>query len=268
MKEIVKFIHGSYLYGTNTETSDKDYCSVLIPSVEEILESKIGLTTIEPTHEICEGKENCDHTRFDIFDFFHRAMRASPTVVEWLFIPKDKIITSCWQWEKIIEYRDSFLSKRVYQSFLGYSYSEEKAIFLQSPHMGDKRKKQFEQFGYSPKNAMNCVRLLQQGIELLDTKTITFPRTNSEFLKEIKNGIANINSIKSLIGNLRKDLQHSFEDSELPDKSNEKVCKYLCLYLITGYMTYEELFLSELYHTKGINFYNLADSKRFLIGLQ
>ena len=55
-------------------------------------------------------------------------------------------------------------------------------------HLGERRKAEIGKFGYSVKNAYHAIRLLNQGIELLETGQMTFPRPNAEYLRDIRDG--------------------------------------------------------------------------------
>jgi len=54
--------------------------------------------------------------------------------------------------------------------------------------LGAKRKKEFELYGFGVSSAAHSLRLIGEMIELLSTGTITFPRPNADWLRDIRQG--------------------------------------------------------------------------------
>lgn len=54
--------------------------------------------------------------------------------------------------------------------------------------LGEKRKEDLIAFGYDRKSATNYIRLLGEAIELATNKTLTFPRPDASWLRQIKKG--------------------------------------------------------------------------------
>lgn len=87
-------------------------------------------------------------------------------------------------------------------------------------NLGERRKKDVDKCGYSVKNAYHAIRLLDQGIELMETGFLTFPRPNAEELIAIRNGNFSIEDIEKRYNDLDEKLKHSYEKSSLPNKVN------------------------------------------------
>lgn len=68
-------------------------------------------------------------------------------------------------WEEVIAQRRSLVDRdRFYRSVGGYLVSEKRAsLGITTAKLGDKRKTLIEEFGYSPKNAAQCLRLAWAG---------------------------------------------------------------------------------------------------------
>ena len=83
---------------------------------------------------------------------------------------------------------------------------------------GLKRKRQILQYGYSPKNAMNVIRLMEQGIELLETANLTMPRPNAQELIAIKKGKLKYDQIVQRFDELLEKLEMALRKTKLPDQ--------------------------------------------------
>jgi len=114
-KLIFETVAGSYLYGTNTPSSDLDIRGVFIPTEDYFL----GLNKVEQY----ENKKD-DITYWEIKKFLRLALDCNPNIIELLFIPDNQIIRSTKEWESIIENRQYFLSKKARWTFSGYAFSQ------------------------------------------------------------------------------------------------------------------------------------------------
>ena len=82
-------------------------------------------------------------------------------------------------------------------------------------NLGDKRKENIEKFGYSPKNMSHAIRLLYQGIELLSSCRMTFPRPEADDLLQIKRGECSLEHIDETYNRLSRELDHIYDISTL-----------------------------------------------------
>jgi len=116
-KFIFSFIAGSHLYGTNIEgISDIDIRGVFIPTKEYFLGFNKKIEQIE-----CKVE---DTTHFDIRKFLNLALDNNPNILEFLFVPENKITVSSKEWEDIMNNRNYFLSSRARWTFSGYAVSQ------------------------------------------------------------------------------------------------------------------------------------------------
>jgi hypothetical protein len=112
---------GSRLYGTNNKESDYDYVSVCIPPIKQYL-SNFGFNqtqNITPT---------LDNTIYDFRKAIKLIMDNNPNMIELLYIPGDKIKLCTKYWQKVIDNRDLFLSKKAKFSFSGYAFAQLKRL--------------------------------------------------------------------------------------------------------------------------------------------
>lgn len=103
---------GSYAYGTNTDTSDKDYKGVCIPPVEYYL----GLDSFNEYNT--SGGKNFRNTKDDVDvniihvnKFVRDAMQSVPNNIEILFVRPEDYIKVTPLGQILIDNRHLFLSK-------------------------------------------------------------------------------------------------------------------------------------------------------------
>lgn len=98
--------------------------------------------------------------------------------------------------------------------------------------LGEKRKISVDKHGFSVKNAYHAIRLLDQGIELMKTGSITFPRHNASELRDIRNGNVSIEDLEKRYHSLNEELQKAAEASKLPSKPNSEEINELYLKIV------------------------------------
>ncbi|OIO72825.1 MAG: hypothetical protein AUJ85_09345 [Elusimicrobia bacterium CG1_02_37_114] len=210
MKIIYEILYGSDAYGTTDKDSDNDIRGILLPSLDECL-------SLNGLQDIRNSDENEDRVMYTIQKFVRLAINSNPSVFEWLFVP-GHCIRIMEEPAKILRAnRLMFLSKKIYCRFKGFAYSEFQNLTKLTGETGAKRKDQILKFGYSLKNAMNCIRLLEQGVELLNKAHITMPRPNCQELVQIKQGKFSYEQIVNKFDNLLKELEEAKINSKLPD---------------------------------------------------
>lgn len=114
---VYEYVRGSRLYNLNTPVSDTDTGGVYLCSRDEFF----GLFGYKPQ----VSDERHDNTWFEIGELLRLLMKSNPTVLETLFIPKDKIIGNVHPiMQMIIEHRDKFVTKQCFNPFFGYAKSQ------------------------------------------------------------------------------------------------------------------------------------------------
>ena len=124
MKEIIRMVHGSHLYGTNVETSDLDYKAVYIPSGKDIL-----LQRVKPSiqYNSSNGRNQPgqeDLESMSTGQFLKLLCQGQTIALDMIFTPED-----FWtmkpepEWYAILNHREKFLSREV-KAFVGYCRSQ------------------------------------------------------------------------------------------------------------------------------------------------
>lgn len=113
-----EYVRGSHAYGLNTETSDKDVGGVFICPPEMLMGLRSNYI-----------EQVADETNDTVFYEFGRwvelLLKANPTALESLFIPKHCIIGEVHPMvQYIIDNREKFLSKECFKTLFGYAKSQ------------------------------------------------------------------------------------------------------------------------------------------------
>lgn len=188
-------LHGSHMYGINSETSDKDIYGWAIPQKTEIFRHLAGEIDgfgrqkqrfeqyIE--HHIEYDREEYDVTVFNIVKFFHLCLDNNPNVIETLFAPVDCVLHSTKLGTMARERRKDFLHKGIYPKLKGYAYSQ--LAKAKSKDRTGNRKETVEKWGYDIKFLSHVVRLLDEAEQVLTVGDLDL-RRNREQLKSIRRG--------------------------------------------------------------------------------
>lgn len=116
---LYEYIRGSHLYNLHTVDSDTDTSGVYICTPNELL----GMNNMGYKPQISDSKH--DNTWFEIGEYARLLLKSNPTVLESLFIPKDKIIGNVHPFmQMFLDNKDEFISKQCFMPFYGYAASQ------------------------------------------------------------------------------------------------------------------------------------------------
>jgi len=113
---IMECVAGSHLYGTNIPESDIDIRGIFM------VPNKDYLSLIKPSQEVSENNEDIKY--FELRKFFELALTCNPSVIEFLFIPKDCLNITSPIYEKLVLNRNLFVTKKAKFSFSGYAMAQ------------------------------------------------------------------------------------------------------------------------------------------------
>jgi len=205
--------YGSDIFGTTTDDSDNDQRGIYLPSVNDYL-------------SLCEFKtynritDDVDLVLHPFKKYVKLASCSNPSCIEWLFVGNEHIINITDAGKKLLENKHLFLSREIYFRFSGFAKAEYKRIFSVTGRSGAKRKEKHLKYGYDPKSAMNVIRLLEEGIELLKYQKLSMPRQNADFLIAIKLGEIPLETIKERIYGLEREIEKAFKISILKNRTD------------------------------------------------
>jgi len=201
---------GSHLYGCNVSTSDEDTRGFAIPPINVLL-GRIKWEQYESKVPDC--------VIYNISKFFALLEKSSPNTIEILFANKANILHVDDAGQTLLNNRELFLSKQIINPTVGFAISEWKKVKDSGLKM-------------STKNGAHVIRLLGQGIELLETGNITYPRPNADFLLKVRNGEICNSDLEVIYNDLRSKIQSAHDKSTLnenidKDKLNELYIKII-----------------------------------------
>ncbi len=98
--------------------------------------------------------------------------------------------------------------------------NKKKVLVHTTRKLGAKRKEQIKKFGYVASSASHAIRLLGQLSELLLTGKITFPRPNTDLLRNVKLGKLSIEEVTEVYEECKAKAEVSRGNSILPNKPN------------------------------------------------
>ena len=125
---IVEMVFGSHLYGTATESSDRDFKGIFLPTAEEILLGRIPKTANSSTKDDSRknAAEELDCEYYSLQHFLRLATQGQTVAIDMLFAPPSMVQKTPelgWVWDRIIEHRSRLLSKQM-QAFVGYARTQ------------------------------------------------------------------------------------------------------------------------------------------------
>lgn len=161
MKTLYEIIAGSKLYGLETAESDTDIRGVFLNTLHGQI---LGLEKNEISKQ-----ENSDSLHFEFLHFLKSLRKTNTQVIELIF-SENPMKTSA-EFEEIKHNKYRLLdSKKLFSSLIGYIHNEKRlANGERTGELGSKRKKQLDQFGFSPKNFSHLLRLAYCGKTFFET---------------------------------------------------------------------------------------------------
>lgn len=114
MNILAKLVYGSRLYGVDIPTSDFDYRSIYLPTIQDAILGRIK--------HAYEDKSEEDTSIFSLHHFLSLASQGQSIAIELLSAPLEKTVSSSVIWEVLRANRKRFYTKNMY-SFLGFSKS-------------------------------------------------------------------------------------------------------------------------------------------------
>ena len=208
-------ISGSHAYGTNGPDSDIDFRGVFLNTDPFDI---LGITELGE-----EVRTNPDVALFELRKFVRLALQGNTIACESLWIkPEESTVLG----DELIAMRDSFLSMRFVDVFRGYAISEHrKTVGVVSGALGAKRKELIVKYGYSVKNATQCLRLLWQGTQLALTGQVhVFIEDEAKRAEMIavKTGQVPINEYILLREKYLEEFEKSVRQPKLPHSPNSQ----------------------------------------------
>lgn len=196
---IFRCVIGSQAYGLAGEGSDIDMRGVYLPPAD-LQWSLYGVP------EQIE-REETQEAYWEVRKFLVLALKANPNVLECLYTPLVETATPLA--EQLLEMRESFLSRLVYQTYNGYVLSQFKKMQADLRNQGQVKWK----------HVMHLIRLLLSGIEALRTGVVPVRvEQYREELLAIRRGETTWDEVEKWRKSLHREFEAAYAATKLPDR--------------------------------------------------
>ena len=198
---IYKVVVGSRAYGLEHEGSDIDLRGIYLPPAS--LQWSI--------YGVPEQLERADSDEcyWELAKFIKLALKANPNVLECLYSPLIEYASPLGQ--ELLNIREVFLSKMIYQTYNRYVMSQFKNLTKQVERGEEVR----------PKHAMHLIRLLLSGITILEEGFVpVLVEEHRQRLLEIKAGEMSWPQVEQWRMALHARFDEVFERTHLPERPN------------------------------------------------
>ena len=206
---ILKVVVGSRAFGLADEDSDTDLRGVYLPPAH--LHWSLYCVPEQIEHDATQ------EVYWELQKFLALALKANPNVLETLYSPVIVIATDLGQ--ELLDLREAFLSRLVFQTFNGYVMSQFKKMQADIRNQGTVKWK----------HVMHLLRLLMSGIHVLRTGEIAIDVGDQrDRLLSIKRGEAPWEETEAWRLALHREFEEAATQSRLPDRPDyEKVNQFL-----------------------------------------
>jgi uncharacterized protein len=206
---IYRCIVGSKAFGLDDENSDTDYRGIYLPPAE-LHWSLYGV----PEQLEDKKREECF---WELQKFLILALKANPNVLECLNTPLVEYADAIA--EELLAIKHIFFSKLIYQTYNGYVMSQFKKLEQDLRARGEIRWK----------HAMHLIRLLLQGIEILQSGELHVKVSlNRDRLLAVKTGETSWEDLNRWRLSLHKDFENAFAATALPERPDyDRANKFL-----------------------------------------
>ena len=138
---IIKTLFGSHLYGLNTENSDKDYKSVFIPPIQDlVLENvKHTINTSSNPGDKKNTSQDIDMEIFSIHKYLTLLLQGQAVALDMFFTPKEFILESTEEWKYIRSLKSHWLHKNI-SPYVGYARKQAAKYGIKGSRVSDCRR--------------------------------------------------------------------------------------------------------------------------------
>jgi predicted nucleotidyltransferase len=230
--------YGSTADNTDVYESDVDVLGVYMAPVEYYV--GLGRGKYYKGHH--KTVDNYDITTYELRKFAHLLIKADPSALGLLWAMKDNYIDPIKPYGRtLIDRREMFLSKRIYNSFVGYAHSLFEQVKNVKDLRGKKRKQLIKKYGYDCKSAAKCVKILKDAMEFLETGKHNNLRSliDSQYLVSMRTGEVGFGQVIKEIDKLFNFVEKAYKKSKLPEEPDIDRIEYFIMGIILDYIHVE-----------------------------
>lgn len=176
---IFKSLAGSHSFGMAHEESDLDIRGIYVTPITQVFNLDTEIMVVKNK----DGKG--DAVFYDLRKFCRMASVSEVNAIQMLYTPKESLLQVDEYGQVLIDCREIFLNKQIEYSFGGLAFGNTVSCLAEEKtNKSELRKK----FGYNTKMAMNSVRVIRLGSDLLETGNMNMIRSDNDELKSIRDG--------------------------------------------------------------------------------
>ena len=166
------------------------------------------------------GPGDLDLVAYSLRKYVRLALKGHPTILLLLFVPADLVIVETDIGRELRGLRSALLSKRAGRGYLGYLHGQRERLLGSRGQRNVNRPELVEAHGFDTKYAMHAARLGYQGIELLETGSLTLPMPEPErsSVMAIRTGERTFEETVAEIEQVEHRLAAALERTALPDE--------------------------------------------------
>ena len=214
------FKAGSDLHGARIEgKSDLDVAGVFIeaPVLNLGIDKREHFITSTADNGVKNTTDDKDAAFHSLRHWACLAAGGNPTIIAYAFAPIDsQLADSVWA-QDVVPNVEHFIAKKHTNAFLGYAINQLKRLQGKLGAGKHGQRPELEAlYGYDTKMAMHMIRLLQEGIELMKTGRLTFPRPEKDLLLQIRKGEWTLERVEQYFAELDAELRATELASPLP----------------------------------------------------
>jgi hypothetical protein len=213
---ILKVVVGSHVYGLNIPSSDRDIEAIIV----EPLQAAMGLQN--PFEDLTIETPEEDVSYVSLRKWCRLALKGNPNFLLPLFAPASCVIGGYALGSQLREMRGCFVSRQAGRSHLGYMKNQRHRLLHNAGNggHGPHRKDLVTKFGYDTKFAMHLLRLGMQGVEFVESGTLTLPMhpNDREFLLEVRAGKHTLDDVLRRADDLETTMKLCMDRSSMPDE--------------------------------------------------
>lgn len=142
MKTLVNMVFGSHLYGTNSESSDKDYKGVFMPTKDDLLLQRVPKSINNSTKKDNDKKntsEDVDTEMYSLNYFIHLACEGETVALDMLHAPSKFWLESSPVWESLVQERERFYTSKL-KAFVGYARRQAAKYGVKGSRLSDAKR--------------------------------------------------------------------------------------------------------------------------------
>lgn len=135
---ILKVVHGSHLYGTVTDNSDKDYKGIYIPTHKDYLLQTVEKCISDNTNITNEknSKDDVDSQIFSLNNFITLCKKGDTYAIDMLHVNKENVLITSDIWKELRSKRHMFYTSSLY-SYTGYLKQQASKYSIKGSRLSD-----------------------------------------------------------------------------------------------------------------------------------